>query len=116
MLGMLVYGWSLETKQPIWVPLVGMWILGFGYTSSCIGATSYFVELVPNYASSVSAATSILRLGLATLFSSSGSVVIEYLGYGKGSTLYAAISLISILLTILLLLKGPAIRAKTGPH
>lgn len=106
--GLFWYGWSFQAKVFWLVPILGLAVFGFGYTSMrvCLRGSSksridikqlstqmFLVEAVPNYTASALAAH--------TIFSSIGGAFIpigtfplyDKLGYGWGNSLIAFINL-----------------------
>ncbi|KAJ9090040.1 hypothetical protein DSO57_1006739 [Entomophthora muscae] len=113
--GLLAYGWFIEYKFPIWAPILATFFIGFGYTSGSIGASAYLVDLAPNYASSITACATFVRMTISTITTGFNTPIIEGLGYGRGITIHASLSFIVVLILVLLVFKGSSIRQKTGP-
>ncbi|KAJ9051998.1 hypothetical protein DSO57_1038542 [Entomophthora muscae] len=113
--GLLAYGWFIQYNFPLWAPILATFFVGFGYTSGSIGASAYLVDLAPDYASSITACATFIRMTLSTIATGFNTPIIEGLGYGPGITIHASLAFLVVLIILLLVCKGNSIRQKTGP-
>ncbi|KAJ9056210.1 hypothetical protein DSO57_1035504 [Entomophthora muscae] len=115
-LGILTYGWSLETNLHLAIPLAATFFIGFGYTACSIGASAYLVNLAPDYSSSITSSANFIKMTLAAIIVFNNTGIVNLLRYGYGSVLYGAVAFFAIIITLLLVLKGQALRQATGPY
>ncbi|KAJ7466776.1 MFS general substrate transporter [Mycena galericulata] len=99
--GMFVYAWGAQARVHWIVPILGVMV--FTYLADCYG----------QYASSALAGQSLLRNLMGTAFPLFTTPLYAALGYHWASSLFAFIALAMVPIPYVLMLYGPALRAKS---
>lgn len=101
------YGWTIERKTSIAVPLILQFILGLTFISVMISMQTLIVDLFPTQGSSVTAANNLVRclLGAATV--SVITLITNAIGPGWTYTLCGGICLFMTPITLIELKMGP---------
>ncbi|EKM49547.1 uncharacterized protein PHACADRAFT_214109 [Phanerochaete carnosa HHB-10118-sp] len=106
------YGWALQSKVNIAVPLILQII--FGYAAICImnTAQTLLVDLVPGQGSSIGACNNLVRCALAAVAVSVIDVMINAMGVGWTFVVLAGLCIATSPLMFVIMLIGPKFRAK----
>ncbi|RKO83684.1 major facilitator superfamily domain-containing protein, partial [Blyttiomyces helicus] len=83
---MVAYGWCLQAKVPLAVPLFLQFLLAFASTSIYVPLNTLSIELYPRQAAGVAAATNLARCFLGAISFAVISSVISAIGYGNTFT------------------------------
>ncbi|EKM49555.1 uncharacterized protein PHACADRAFT_178975 [Phanerochaete carnosa HHB-10118-sp] len=106
------YGWALQSKVNIAVPLILQVI--FGYAIICILNTTQtlIVDLVPGQGSSVSACNNFVRCGLGAVTVSVIDIMINAMGVGWAFVVLAGLCVATGPFIFMIMFIGPKFRAK----
>lgn len=77
---LLGYGWALNFKAPLAVPLVMLFILGFSMICTMNGLTTLLMDIFPSRVRTASAASNLLRCILGAV----GAAVVDQMLSGMG--------------------------------
>ncbi|KAJ5160145.1 uncharacterized protein N7482_007149 [Penicillium canariense] len=111
-IGLLWYGWSLQTNAYPVVPVVGLGVFGFAMMGIFQPAQIYLVNAFPTHSASALAAMNILRSLAGGLLPLAGQGLYDSLGMGWGNSLLAFIALAFAPVPFLLHRYGARIRKK----
>ncbi|RAK90677.1 MFS general substrate transporter [Aspergillus costaricaensis CBS 115574] len=92
-IGLLWYGWSLQTGVFPVVPLVGLGVFGFGMMGIFQPVQIYLVNAFPVHSASALAASNLLRSLVGALLPLGGERMYDAMGLGWGNSLLAFIAL-----------------------
>lgn len=110
--GLLWYGWSLQTNASPMVPLVGLGVFGFAMMGIFQPAQVYLVNSFPIHSASALAAMNILRSLAGGLLPLAGHGLYDALGMGWGNSLLAFIAFAFAPVPFLLMRYGRRMRKK----
>jgi hypothetical protein len=106
------YGWCLEKKVTIAVPLILHFIIGSMSISIMNGVSTLMIDLVPGQSSSVTACNNLVRCTLSAVLVSVIDLIIKAIGNGWTYIILAGIELLSIPLIFLAIRIGPKYRIR----
>ncbi|KAK9314307.1 major facilitator superfamily domain-containing protein [Lipomyces starkeyi] len=113
--GLLIYGWTVQYAVHWIVPLIGTFLLGIGILATFSPTVSYLVDAYTIYAASASSASAMVRSLGGAVLPLAGPKMYAALGYGWGNTLLAFIMLAITPLPFLMYYKGEAMRKRFNP-
>ncbi|OJA16099.1 hypothetical protein AZE42_10598 [Rhizopogon vesiculosus] len=105
------YGWSLQARATIAVPLVLQFVIGFSEIAVLTTVQTLLVDLVPSQGSSVTACNNLVRCSMGALLVSMIDLILDQLGVGWTFVLLGGICFISLPLVWLAVCIGPRCRA-----
>ncbi|KAG1755287.1 major facilitator superfamily domain-containing protein [Suillus paluster] len=105
------YGWSLQARTSIAVPLILQFIIGFTEIAMLTTIQTLLVDLVPLQGSSVTACNNLIRCSMGALLVSVIDLILHQIGAGWTFVLLAGICFISVPLIWLAVYIGPHCRA-----
>ncbi|KAJ6087296.1 hypothetical protein N7467_006210 [Penicillium canescens] len=111
-IGLLWYGWSLQTNTSPVVPVVGLGLFGFAMMGIFQPAQVYLLNAFPIHSASALAAMNILRSLAGGLLPLAGQGLYDALGMGWGNSLLAFIALAFAPVPFLLKRYGAKLRMK----
>ncbi|KAH0161357.1 putative multidrug transporter, partial [Aureobasidium melanogenum] len=111
--GLFVYGWTSYTFVPWIAPAIGIAMVGFGIYSIYQAVVNYFTDAYSKYSASALSAASFGRNVFGAFLPLASPQLYSNLGYQWASTLLGLVALILSLAPVFLLVKGPAIRARS---
>ncbi|KAF8167670.1 major facilitator superfamily domain-containing protein [Crassisporium funariophilum] len=106
------YGWCLQRKVNIAVPLILQFIVGFVSIGVMNSASTLMIDLVPGQSSSVTACNNLVRCTLSAVLVSVIELIIKGIGIGWTYILLGGITLLSLPLIYLSFKVGPRCRVK----
>ncbi|RAK98756.1 MFS transporter [Aspergillus ibericus CBS 121593] len=109
-IGLLWYGWSLETRAFPVIPLLGLGVFGFGMMGIFQPVQIYLVNAFPAHSASALAASNLLRSLVGALLPLGGQRMYEALGLGWGNSLLAFIALAMVPVPYILIKFGGRMR------
>lgn len=89
--GLLIFGWTLQTHQKWIVPLVGSFIFGIGFMLGTGTTMTYFADVIPGQSASVVACFNLCRNVAAALSAALAAPAINGIGQGWYFTIMAAL-------------------------
>ncbi|KAL5636653.1 hypothetical protein ACGC1H_000568 [Rhizoctonia solani] len=96
-IGLLIFGWTLQTHQKWVIPLVGGFIFGVGFMLGTGTCMAYFADVIPGQSASVVACFNLCRNVAAALSAALAAPAINNIGQGWYFTIMAAlVSLMSL--------------------
>ena len=98
---LFMYGWSAEYQVHWFVPVLALFLYGFGQVAIFMGTQTYVVDSFSQYAASAVAAVSCLRSLVGTFLPFAGPPLYQSLGYGWGNTV---LGFLAVALTPMILL------------
>jgi MFS family permease len=111
--GLFMYGWSSRPEVPWIVPAIGVCIVGIGIYSIYMGVVNYLTDSYALYAASALSAASLGRNTFGAFLPFASYSLFQNLGYGWAGSLLGFVGAALSIVPIVLVLKGPAIRAKS---
>ncbi|TFK36942.1 MFS general substrate transporter [Crucibulum laeve] len=106
------YGWCLQKKVNIAVPLILNVAMGYVSIAVMNSASTLMIDLVPNQGSSVTGCNNLVRCLLSAAVVSVIDLIINGIGVGWTYVLLSGLSLLSIPLIYIAIRLGPSIRTK----
>lgn len=94
-LGILMYGWTIDTGLFVVVPEIGTFFFGLGMMIAFSTTTTYLIDAVPGRSSSAVAMNNLIRNILAAVGAIIGEPMIEVLGNGVLFSILAGVGLAS---------------------
>ncbi|KAL9082404.1 MAG: hypothetical protein Q9159_006447 [Coniocarpon cinnabarinum] len=110
--GLLWTGWSAEDHTHWIVPELGSAPIGFGIVASSIFGQLYMVDAYTKYAASCIAASSLFRSVLGAVLPIVCGPLYARLGFGKGNTILAAVSVLNVVTAGALVRYGAMLRSR----
>jgi MFS family permease len=111
--GLFMYGWSSRPEVHWIVPAIGVCIVGIGIYSIYMGVVNYLTDSYALYAASALSAASLGRNTFGAFLPFASYSLFQNLGYGWAGSLLGFVGAALSIVPIVLVLKGPAIRAKS---
>jgi MFS family permease len=111
--GMFVYAWTSYPDMAWIAPAIGLAMVGFGINIVCSSIAQYLMDSYSKYAASAIAAVAFGENVFSAFLPLAAQSMYTNLGYRWASSLLAFLSLILACAPIILLLKGPEIRARS---
>jgi MFS family permease len=109
-LDLLIFGWVVQHQLSYWGAIIGFGIQCFGNVQVITTITAYLVVSVPAKGASATAAANFVRFAFPSILSAISSPMINGLGPGWTSTLFACLSVFGMFLMIILKIWGESIR------
>ncbi|KAF5312980.1 hypothetical protein D9619_002950 [Psilocybe cf. subviscida] len=106
------YGWSIQKRVNIAVPLILHFIIGSSGIAIMNGASTLMIDLVPGQSSSVTACNNFVRCTLSAVLVSVIDLIIKAIGNGWTYVILAVFELLSIPLIFLAIRIGPKYRVR----
>jgi len=106
------YGWSLQRRVSLAVPLILHIFIGYCVFGMMNGTQTLLVDLTPGSSSSVTACNNLVRCSLGAALVSIVDIIINALGIGWTYTLFGCICILCLPMTWLELRMGPVWRAR----
>ncbi|KAG2155612.1 major facilitator superfamily domain-containing protein [Suillus clintonianus] len=106
------YGWSLERKTNIAVPLILQIIFGYTVTAIMISVQTLLIDLLPSQSSSITACNNLVRCSLGALMVSVIDLIVSAIGAGWTYVLLAGVCLACSSMIWVAIRIGPRCRAK----
>jgi MFS family permease len=110
--GLLLYGWTAEFRVHWIVPIFGTVFIGIGQLLLFMVLQMYLIDSFTIYAASAVAAITAVRSIAGALLPLFGLTMYERFGVGWGNTLLALVCLPLLLVSVLLVRYGEALREK----
>lgn len=88
-IGLIIYGWLIDTKCYWMFPLVGMFLFSLGLMLVTSTTTPYLVDVVPGAGASIVADLNLMRNVLAAVGTVVSPIAVEKLGFGWLMTILA---------------------------
>lgn len=111
--GLFWYGWSCRGDVHWIVPTCGIAAVGIGIYSIYLGVVNYLTDSYEKYAASALSAASMGRNTFGAFLPLASQPLFNHLGFGWAGSLLGFIGAVMIAIPIVLLFKGPAIRASS---
>jgi MFS family permease len=111
LIGLFMFGWTVQAHVHWMVPIIATGILGAGLLATLIPASSYLVDAFGIHAASAMAGSIIIRNVSGTLFPLVGPPLYHRLHYGWGNSLLGFIALAFIPVPLLLMKYGERLRS-----
>ncbi|ROW08902.1 hypothetical protein VMCG_02868 [Cytospora schulzeri] len=111
--GLFWYGWSCRGDVHWIVPTCGIACVGIGIYSIYLGVVNYLTDAYEKYAASALSAASMGRNTFGAFLPLASKPLFTNLGFGWAGSLLGFIGLAMVPIPVVLLLKGPAIRASS---
>jgi MFS family permease len=111
-LGLLLYGWTAEFRIHWIVPIFGTVFIGIGQLLLFMVLQMYLIDAFTIYAASAVAAITAVRSIAGALLPLFGLTMYERLGIGWGNSLLALVCLPLLLVSVLLVRYGEALRER----
>lgn len=111
-LGLLLYGWTAEFRIHWIVPIIGTVFIGMGQLLLFMVLQMYLIDAFTVYAASAVAAITAVRSITGALLPLFGLSMYDKLGIGWGNSLLALVCLPLLLVSILLIRYGEALRER----
>ncbi|PLB38859.1 putative MFS multidrug transporter [Aspergillus candidus] len=111
--GLFWYGWSSFPHVPWIVPTMGIAATGLGIYSIYMAVVNYLTDSYEKYAASALSAASLGRNTFGAFLPLASYQLFENLGYGWAGSLLGFIGAALSVVPIVLVIKGPAIRARS---
>lgn len=108
----LVFGWTLEYKAHISVPIICTFVLGWTATSIISVVNTFLVDIFPKKGASATAALNLLRCLMGAGGTAAVLPVVNKIGVGRTMTIATGVMLASIGLVVLQMTKGPGWRRR----
>jgi len=96
-IGLLVYGWTIETNQFWFVPLIGIFLFCIGLQLANSPIIAYYSEAVPGKSASIVAVHNLCRMFAGALVSAVVPTAIASIGTGWFMTILAALTALGAL-------------------
>ena len=110
--GLFVTGWTAEPEVAPWIaPVIGLFLVGTGFTTIFQAALNYLVDTFQIYAASAVAANTFLRSMFAAAFPLIISPLYHNIGIGPGSSIFAGFASLLIPVPYVFYVFGREIRA-----
>ncbi|CAA7265936.1 unnamed protein product [Cyclocybe aegerita] len=106
------YGWALERRVSLAVPLVLQFLIGSVSIAIMNDASTLMIDLVPGQSSSVTACNNLIRCTLSAVLVSVIELIIKGIGIGWTYVLHCGISLLALPLIYVAIRIGPRYRIK----
>lgn len=137
-MGVLLFGWSVYLQWTVWVSIVAFGTVCFGMSQgmvSCVtfaqllltansnqkqyftvyaAGSAYLVDAIPGKGASVTAASNVVRMGMACILSLIAEPVVQTIGPGYLSVILAALNILGISLYSIVKIKGQTLRQRAG--
>ncbi|KAJ5084177.1 hypothetical protein NUU61_008756 [Penicillium alfredii] len=91
--GLIIYGWTAQYHVHWFVPLIGTFFIGVGFSGSMTSVQTYLVAAFTSFSASALAANNVVRSLAGGLVPLSGPDMYAKLGLGWGNTLLALLAL-----------------------
>ncbi|KAK9311076.1 major facilitator superfamily domain-containing protein [Lipomyces starkeyi] len=114
-IGLLIYGWTVQYAIHWIVPLIGTFCLGVGIFATFSPTISYLVDAYTIYAASANSASTMVRSLGGAFLPLAGPKIYAALGHGWGNTLLAFIMLAIAPAPVLMYFKGESLRKRFNP-
>ena len=111
--GLFWYGWSCRGSVHWIVPTCGIACVGIGIYSIYLGVVNYLTDAYEKYAASALSAASLGRNTFGAFLPLASKPLFTNLGFGWAGSLLGFIGLAMVPIPVVLLIKGPAIRANS---
>lgn len=112
-IGLLLFGWSAQTRTKWVLPLFGAAIFSCGMQIAYVSILVYTVDTFRTYAASALAANAVTRGVVGCVLTILGFKVFESLDYGWGSSMLAFVALAALPVPVILYIYGPKLRKRT---
>ncbi|KZT61525.1 MFS general substrate transporter [Calocera cornea HHB12733] len=96
-IGLLIYGWTIETNQFWFVPLIGIFLFCIGLQLANSPIIAYYSEAVPGKSASIVAVHNLCRMFAGALVSAITPTAINNIGTGWFMTILAAMTALGAL-------------------
>ncbi|KAI8148439.1 major facilitator superfamily domain-containing protein [Fennellomyces sp. T-0311] len=113
-LGLLVFGWGMDSHMTYWTAIVGFGIHTFAMNQVVTVTSAYLLDAVPGQGASASAAGNLVRMVLACVLTVSATPLLEHVGAGYLSVFLAALSWFSTALLLINKVYGHRVRRLYG--
>lgn len=111
--GLFWYGWTCRSDIHWIVPTCGVACVGVGIYSIYLGVVNYLTDAYEKYAASALSAASLGRNTFGAFLPLASQPLFTNLGFGWAGSLLGFIGVAMVAVPIVLLFKGPAIRASS---
>ncbi|KAI9692055.1 MAG: hypothetical protein M1820_009558 [Bogoriella megaspora] len=108
--GLLWYGWSLESHTQWIVPIIGSSVIAIGVLYSYLAVQTYLVDAHTTHAASALGACTIIRSLGQTLIPLAANPLYRRIGYGWGNSVFALIAMALVPVAVIIWLFGGRIR------
>lgn len=108
----LVFGWTLEYKVHIAVPIICTFVLGWTATSIISVVNTFLVDIFPKKGASATAALNLLRCLVGAGGTAAVLPIVNAVGVGWTFTLAAGLLFLSVGMVVVQMVKGPGWRAE----
>ncbi|KAJ5295460.1 MFS multidrug transporter [Penicillium antarcticum] len=110
--GLFVFGWTSSPTINYWPSIIGIALIGFGFTTIFQAALNYLVDTFTRFSASAVAATTFLRSMMAGAFPLFVSPMYRKIGVDWGTTVFGCIAAVLIPVPFLFFFWGKQIRAR----
>lgn len=111
--GLFWYGWTCKPSAHWIVPTIAVAVVGIGIYSIYVGVVNYLTDAYEKYAASALSAASLGRNSFGAFLPLASQPLFRTLGFGWAGSLLGFIGLALSFVPVVLLFKGPAIRASS---
>lgn len=111
--GLFWYGWACRPSAHWIVPTIAVAVVGIGIYSIYVGVVNYLTDAYEKYAASALSAASLGRNSFGAFLPLASQPLFRTLGFGWAGSLLGFIGLTLSFVPVVLLFKGPAIRASS---
>ena len=112
-IGLLWYGWSLESHTYWLVPIIGSSLIAIGVLYSYLAVQMYLVDSYTTYSASALGACTIIRSLGQSLIPLAANPLYRRVGYGWGNSVFALIAMTLIPVAVLVWIFGGRLRTST---
>ncbi|KAH8807793.1 MFS multidrug transporter [Xylogone sp. PMI_703] len=110
--GLFLYGWTSSPHISAWPSIIGIGMIGFGFTTIFQSALNYIVDTFTRYSASAIAANTFLRSVFAGAFPLFITPMYRNIGVDIGSTIFGGVAIGLIPVPFLFYIWGKRIRAR----
>lgn len=109
-IGLLIYGWTLQSQTHWIVPIISTVLLGFGLNATTVPISTCLVDVFGISSASAIAATSVLKYTSVAALPLAGSPLYGRFGLGWGNSVLAFIAMALVPVPLLLMQYGGRLR------
>ena len=108
--GLFIFGWTAQKTVHYIVPIRSTNLVGFGFVAVFLASSSYLVDAFGIYATSATAATTVLRNTASAAVPLAGPPLFARLGFGLGATVLGLVALVAAPVPLVLMRYGQRMR------
>ncbi|KAI8372798.1 major facilitator superfamily domain-containing protein [Radiomyces spectabilis] len=113
-LGLLMFGFMAEYQVSVWGSIVGFGIQCFGMNMLLTSTSAYLVDAMPGQGASATAAGVLVRMTMSCVLTLVANPMVAALGIGYTTVLLSGLSLLSMVMLLVLKMRGEQLRRWSG--